>query len=227
MAREPRASADVAKQVARFAGFADDQYLDVVALFAALSTRLRRTGSGFVKIYDDSAQHFLDNVLEYGPGGAMSSGISHRKDVEFLEDCNPPLVERNADEFNNGKANEQSLAELIHTKSTAITREAHKAEPMRQWEDMRDTTGVMDCFAVLTMDVDDIRDDANRLHDAAGGDFHLAKITEQKAREICVHELKQAYDLPRDFRMGFIQRVDVVSAIAELRREAAEASAGR
>ncbi|MFI1760878.1 hypothetical protein ACH41H_02210 [Streptomyces sp. NPDC020800] len=33
----------------------------------------------------------------------------------------------------------------------------------------------MDFFAELTMDVDDIRDDANRLHDAAGGDFHLAK----------------------------------------------------
>jgi hypothetical protein len=95
---------------------------------------------------------------------------------------------------------------------------------MRQWEDMRDTTGVMDFFAELTMDVDDIRDDANRLHDAAGGDFHLAKITEHEAREICVHELKQAYDLLPDFRMGFIQRVDVVSAIAELRREAAEVS---
>ncbi|MEU0894861.1 hypothetical protein [Streptomyces massasporeus] len=66
MAREPRAPADVAKQVARFAGFADDQYLDVVALFAALSTRLRTTGSGFVKIDDDTARHFLDNVLEYG-----------------------------------------------------------------------------------------------------------------------------------------------------------------
>ncbi|GHC59635.1 hypothetical protein RFN57_14895 [Streptomyces violaceochromogenes] len=224
----------------------------------------------------------------------MSSGISHRKDVEFLEDCNPPLVERNADEFkrlhdmlvavdpsaeraekhtqwksegsqhyearltearkliaqlaegyakasgalrsyafalevakthySNGKANEQSLAELIHTKGTAITREAQEAEPMRQWEDMRDTTGVMDFFAELTMDVDDIRDDANRLHDAAGGDFHLAKTTEHEAREICVYELKQAYDLLPDFRMGFIQRVDVVSAIAELRREAAEAS---
>ncbi|MFC9285932.1 hypothetical protein [Streptomyces sp. NPDC057052] len=66
MAREPRTPADVAMQVARFAGFADDQYLDAVALFAALSTRLRTTGSGFVKIEDDAAQHFLDTVLEYG-----------------------------------------------------------------------------------------------------------------------------------------------------------------
>lgn len=225
----------------------------------------------------------------------MSGGISHRKDVEFLEGCNPPLVERNADEFkrlhkmlvaidpsaeraekhtqwksegsqhyearlaegrklinrlaegyakaasalysyvyaletakahySNGKANERALANLIHTKGTAVTREAQQAEPMRQWEDMRATTGVMDFFAELTMDVDDIRDEANRLHDAAGGDFYLAKITEQEARELCVHQLKQAYDLLPDFRMGFIRRIDIASAIAELQREAAEARA--
>lgn len=95
---------------------------------------------------------------------------------------------------------------------------------MRQGEDMRATTGVTDFFAEPTMDVDDIRDDADRLHGAAGGDFHLAKTTEHEAREICVHELKQTYDLLPDFRMGFVQRVDIVSAISELRREAAEAS---
>ncbi|WP_416957482.1 hypothetical protein [Streptomyces sp. Agncl-13] len=66
MAREPRAHQDVATQVARFAGFADDQYLDAVALFAALSTRLRTAGSDFVKIDDGTAQHFLDDVLRYG-----------------------------------------------------------------------------------------------------------------------------------------------------------------
>lgn len=224
----------------------------------------------------------------------MSGGISYRKDVEFLESCNAPLVERNADEFkrlldmlmmvvssaeraekhtqwksegsqhyearlaggrklltqlaegydkaasalrgyahalesakghySNGKANEQALATLIHTKGTAITPEAQKSEPMRQWEDMRATTGFVDFFAQLTMDVDDIRDEANRLHDAVGGDFYLAKATEQEARKLCVHGLKQAYDLLPDFRMGFIERVDIAAAIPELRREATEAS---
>ncbi|MFJ3226727.1 hypothetical protein ACIPJS_25770 [Streptomyces sp. NPDC086783] len=66
MAREPRAPEDVANQVRRFAEFADDHYLDAVALFAALSTRLRTTGSDFVKIDDDTAQQFLDNVVKYG-----------------------------------------------------------------------------------------------------------------------------------------------------------------
>lgn len=66
MARAPRAHQDVAKQVDRFAKFADDQYLDAVALFAALSTRLRTAGTDFVKIDDDTARRFLDEVLRYG-----------------------------------------------------------------------------------------------------------------------------------------------------------------
>ncbi|MFJ8821657.1 hypothetical protein ACIREE_07725 [Streptomyces sp. NPDC102467] len=64
LARDPRAHEDVAAQVIRFASFAGDQYLDGVALFAALSTKLRTVGSDFVKIEDDTAQRFLQQVLE-------------------------------------------------------------------------------------------------------------------------------------------------------------------
>ncbi len=66
LAREPRAHADVAAEVARFAGFAGDQYLDAVALFAALSTRLRSAGGTFVEVEGDTARSFLDDVLLYG-----------------------------------------------------------------------------------------------------------------------------------------------------------------
>ncbi|MGS2587093.1 hypothetical protein [Streptomyces hebeiensis] len=223
----------------------------------------------------------------------MSEGLSYRADVEFLEGCNPALVERNADEYKrlrdmlvevdgpaeraekrthwrsegsqeyelrvsearrlltelaegygkaagalrgyadalatakrhyaNGKANEQALADLIATKGTAITREAQEAEPMRQWEDMRGTTGVLDFLAELTMDIDDIKDEANGLHDAAGSDFHRAKTTEREARDICVHGMRAAYDLLPEFRMGLVERVDIFSAMADMRREAREA----
>ncbi|MFE5208973.1 hypothetical protein [Streptomyces sp. NPDC056600] len=229
----------------------------------------------------------------------MSDGLTYRRDVEFLENCNPPLVERNADElhrlhalltavapsaeraekhtgwrsegstqytarltearklvdelaegyrhaadalrrygealatakayYSDGLADERALASLIGTKGTAITREAQEAEPMRQWEDMRATTGVMDFFAELTMDVDDIRDEANRLHDAAGGSFDLARTTEADARALCVHGLRQAYDLlprfdVRSFPGLSAGRPDLAAAMPALRREAAEAS---
>ncbi|MFI8503927.1 hypothetical protein ACIGFK_36295 [Streptomyces sp. NPDC085524] len=224
------------------------------------------------------------------------SGLSYHKDVAFLEEANPPLVERNAAEFRrlrdllvqveeparraetrtewhsdgshtytkrltearqlvaemaegydkaasalnayaaalntakthfrDGKRSERALATLIGTKGTAITKTAQEAEPMRQWEDMRATTGVLDFFAELTMDVDDIRDEANRLHDAAGGSFGLAKTVEQEARSTCVHALKQAYELLPEFKLsGDAKRPDLYAAMTDIRREAAEASA--
>ena len=52
----------------------------------------------------------------------MSSGISHRKDVEFLEGCNPPLVERNADEF-----------KRLHKMLVAADPPAERAEKHTQW----------------------------------------------------------------------------------------------
>jgi hypothetical protein len=64
MAREPRAHSEVAAQVNRFSSFANDQFLDAVALFAALSTKLRAAGGDFVKVDDDKAARFLEVILQ-------------------------------------------------------------------------------------------------------------------------------------------------------------------
>ncbi|MGW6980395.1 hypothetical protein ACWGE1_13240 [Streptomyces sp. NPDC054932] len=126
--------------------------------------------------------------------------------------------------YGNGTRSERALAALIATKGVAITKTAQEAEPMRQWEDMRATTGVLDFLAEATMDVDDIRDEANRLHDDAGGSFHLARTVEQEARDSCVHALKQAYELMPELRIrGGVERPDLYAAMAELRREGEEA----
>lgn len=63
MARIPRTHGDVAGQVERFAEFAGDQFLDTMALFAALSTRLRTVGGDFAAIEDETARRFLEAVL--------------------------------------------------------------------------------------------------------------------------------------------------------------------
>lgn len=64
MAREPRTHRDVARQVERFAEFAGDQFLDTMAPFAALSTRLRTVGGTFAEIEDETARRFLEAVLD-------------------------------------------------------------------------------------------------------------------------------------------------------------------
>ncbi|MCX4822639.1 hypothetical protein OG883_22615 [Streptomyces sp. NBC_01142] len=66
MARKPRAHADVAAQVDRFARFADDQFLDTVAFFAALATNLKSAGNDVVTVDDANARRFLESVLQYG-----------------------------------------------------------------------------------------------------------------------------------------------------------------
>ncbi|MER5846859.1 hypothetical protein ABT126_07260 [Streptomyces sp. NPDC002012] len=66
MVREPRAHSDVAAQVERFGRFADDQYQDAVALFAALATRLKSAGTDFVTVDDGNAQQFLETILRDG-----------------------------------------------------------------------------------------------------------------------------------------------------------------
>jgi len=52
----------------------------------------------------------------------MSDGLIYRKDVEFLENCNPPLVERNADEFRR-----------IQALLVAVAPEAERAEKHTEW----------------------------------------------------------------------------------------------
>ncbi|QES52511.1 hypothetical protein DEJ50_18860 [Streptomyces venezuelae] len=66
MARAPRAHEDVAAQVLRFSRFADDQFQDTVALFAALGTRLRTAGTQFAAVDDDTARTFLEHILASG-----------------------------------------------------------------------------------------------------------------------------------------------------------------
>lgn len=61
---------DVPAEIRRFADFATDQYIDVVALFSALSTKLRNAGTDYQKA-DQSAvdriARFLDGSTYVAP----------------------------------------------------------------------------------------------------------------------------------------------------------------
>ncbi|MGA5421024.1 hypothetical protein [Streptomyces lavendulocolor] len=219
---------------------------------------------------------------------------TYRQDVAFLEDCNPPLVERNAWEFrrlrdlllavepgakraathtqwvsqnrkpydhrlreardlithladgydkaqsallhyasalvaarshySDGKAAEQTLAGLISRVADAETRTAQEAGPMRQWEDLRGTTGFLDWAAELTVDIDEIKDEANRAHDQASAAYHRARTVESEARDTCTEAMDKAYKALPDFRGGdFADAKSLIDAIPALRTEVAEA----
>jgi hypothetical protein len=65
MARAPRSHPEVGKKTTEFAKFANDQFQDLVALLAALSTKLRATGNAYVQV-DAKVQGQLDRVLSAG-----------------------------------------------------------------------------------------------------------------------------------------------------------------
>lgn len=125
--------------------------------------------------------------------------------------------------YAHGKEVEAKLSDLIGTKGTAVTRTAQEAEPMRRWEDMRATTGVLDFVAEIGMDVDDIKDRANSLHDSTSEAFGRARRTEKEARALCLSRLKRAYEQLPEFFLGRTERADFFRDLPDLLREAREA----
>jgi hypothetical protein len=65
MCRAPRAHVDVASNVDVFARFAKDQYTDLVALLAALSTKLKSAGNVYTTV-DQDVQKQLNAILDRG-----------------------------------------------------------------------------------------------------------------------------------------------------------------
>ncbi|MFE4692074.1 hypothetical protein ACFRH6_18720 [Streptomyces sp. NPDC056749] len=127
--------------------------------------------------------------------------------------------------YSDGKSAEQTLAGLISQVADAETRQAQQAGPMHQWEDLRGTTGFFDWAAELTVDIDDIKAEANRAHDQASAAYHRAKTVEAEARHTCTAALDKAYNALPDFRGGdFVDAKNLIDAIPALRAEAAEAS---
>ncbi|GGR35798.1 hypothetical protein GCM10010497_43260 [Streptomyces cinereoruber] len=64
-ARMPRAHADVAAQVDMLARFAKDQYGDMVALLASLSTKLKSAGNNYTTV-DRDVQGQMNAMLDCG-----------------------------------------------------------------------------------------------------------------------------------------------------------------
>jgi hypothetical protein len=218
--------------------------------------------------------------------------VAYRKDVEFLEDSNPALIERNAAEFNrlhklidttddafrkagkvdwqseardlyvkrlgearkltdalseafsragkalssyaeavttakshfkSGQQTEGKLAEVMGREASAITPTARAAEPLRQWEDLRDTTGVLDWFAELSVDLDAIREDAERYYNQTKDHYGDALRVESEARETCMAVVQAAYRSLPDFRSPIGDPEQFLQNLGPLRAEARQA----
>ncbi|WP_208874641.1 hypothetical protein [Streptomyces armeniacus] len=95
---------------------------------------------------------------------------------------------------------------------------------MLTWEDLRKRTGALDWLAEITVDVDKIRDEAERYYNQADASYsHAAKI-ESDARDACLAELGKAYRSLPDFRGDIPHPSKLLAGIPALRKEVAEAA---
>ena len=126
--------------------------------------------------------------------------------------------------YKSGKHTETKLSEVMSKEATAITPTARAAEPLRQWEDLRATTGVMDWFAELGVDVDAIREDAERYYHQTKDHYGDALRVESEARETCIAEVKAAYRSLPDFRSPIADPGQFLKNLGPLQAEARQAS---
>ncbi|MEU8521220.1 hypothetical protein [Streptomyces sp. NPDC048577] len=219
--------------------------------------------------------------------------MAYRDDVQFLEDANPTLIDRNAAEFRrlhtliestddafrkagkvewvseardlyvrrlgesksladalseafrkassalaryadavttakvhykNGQHTEGRLSEVMAREAQAITPTARAAEPLRQWEDLRASTGVLDWLAEVTVDVDAIREDAERYYNQTKDHYGDALRVESAARELCVADLRAAYKSIPDYQGTLPDAAEFLKNLGPLQKEAREAS---
>ncbi|MFI7408095.1 hypothetical protein ACIBU0_05410 [Streptomyces sp. NPDC049627] len=134
-------------------------------------------------------------------------------------------VERARGHFESGRTTEDRLAEVMSREADAITPAARAAEPLRRWEDLRDTTGFLDWLAELTVDADAIREEAEHYYHATKQHYGDARRVESAAREDCVHEIRAALRSLPDFRGGHADYPTLLTATVDaLRHEVGDAS---
>lgn len=112
---------------------------------------------------------------------------------------------------------ERKLDHLISPVAVPVSPAALRAEPMRRWEEIRETAGFRDRAAELGMDLASIHDEATSAYNEAGDEFGRARSIERLARGVCLVELRRAYDRLPDIRGRYRHAVAVIADVVPLR----------
>lgn len=125
--------------------------------------------------------------------------------------------------YKSGRTSEGKLSEVMSKEATAITPTARAAEPMKQWEDLRSSTGVLDWIAEIGVDLDAIREDAERYYNQTSSHYDDALRVESEAREKCVADIKAAYRSLPDFQSSIADPEQFLKNLGPLQAEARQA----
>jgi len=232
---------------APFTPFTDDQqgdlapmahHADVMFLEALDSTLVERNATEFARMrgllasIDPSIIRAKDGTVwesayrgHYDERLAKVRNLVIRLSVGF--DKARVALFRYADEVKRAKQRldagghaERKLDYLISSVAMPLLPAAPRAEPMRRWEDIRETAGFRNRVAELGMDLASIHDEATSAYNEAGGEFGRARSIERLARGVCLAELGRAYGLLPDIRGEYRHAVAIIADVVPLRAAA-------
>ncbi|THA24964.1 hypothetical protein E4198_09700 [Streptomyces sp. RKND-216] len=126
--------------------------------------------------------------------------------------------------FDDGEFSERKLAEVVAREATLLTRLTGAESPMREWEDLRDSSGLLDRIGEFGVDVDAIREDAERHYQQANDAYGDAQRVESEARSRCLAELRTAYASLPEFRGGSGDSAEILGSLGLLREETRQAA---
>ncbi|MFD5058845.1 MULTISPECIES: hypothetical protein [unclassified Streptomyces] len=194
--------------------------------YRRLHQLLDSTDSAFLKAsrteWVSEANDLYEKRLREAESLATALSAAFRKSWAALVDY-ADAVERAKTRFESGQSSEAGLSQVMSRVADPVTETAQRAEPMRQWEDLRKRTGVLDWFAEITVDVDEIREEAELHYNSAKHAFGDARRIEGEARSTCVAELNKARRSIPDFRGDLPDPSILLAGMPAFRREADEA----
>ncbi|MFG2116702.1 hypothetical protein ACGFRB_29380 [Streptomyces sp. NPDC048718] len=197
------------------------------AEFTRLHQLIKTTDDGFRKAasvdWQSQARDLYARRLREGKDLTDALSGSFRKAGEALTTyAGAVVIAKN--HYTSGKASEDKLAAVMAREASAITPTARSAEPLRQWEDLRATTGVLDWLAEVGVDVDAIREEAELYCHQAKNHYGDALRVESQARATCVSEVGAAYrDIP-DFKSPVPDPGQFLKGLGPLQAEARQAA---
>jgi hypothetical protein len=125
-----------------------------------------------------------------------------------------------------GRAAETSLgrliADIVRTQSPVV----RLSDPLRQWNDLRSTTGFTDWLSELDQqdEIEAVRADAEVLWHRATGAYDQAIQVERESRQHAANQLRQAYQLLPDFLANSANAAAIIATTPGLRAEVLQAA---
>ncbi|KWX03618.1 hypothetical protein TH66_12305 [Carbonactinospora thermoautotrophica] len=142
-----------------------------------------------------------------------------------LDDYSQALV-RAKKKIEEGDAAAEELKKLIAPIVETQSKWVREAEPLAQWEDLREITGFTDWINEQAEQdrINEIRGAAEHHYTTAAHCYSDAKKIEEEARTLCVSALREAFRLLPDFRANSQEAEQIIGGTPGLLAEMEQAS---